>query len=46
MVGGLVMGALDKLYHQPSLGASVLPAVCTSFVSVHHNGYTKTASSR
>ena len=34
MVGGLVMGALEKLYHQPSLFTyALLASVCSLYLS-------------
>jgi hypothetical protein len=45
MVGGLVMGALEKLCHQPSLGAAVL-LVVLNLASLRQKGYTQKASFR
>jgi hypothetical protein len=43
MVGGLVMGALEKLYRQPSLFACSLLATCEVSASPLQKGHKKSA---
>jgi hypothetical protein len=45
MVGGLVMGALEKLYRQPSLFACSLLKACEVAVSPMQKGHKKKAQS-